>query len=112
MFTSTVFEILLVKGRLVLSPTQWSTGSKRVNDLPDDVFFNIAINVDDTTLYSKCAQICGNNKSCELESSELLNLNLIYETLLTGVGSDLLISMLQKLNWFRLPDLITLVLLI
>ena len=41
----------------------------------------------------------------------LLNLNLIYKTLWTGAGSDLLISMLGKLNWFRLTGLITLVLL-
>ena len=48
--------------------------------------------------------ICGNNLN------ELLNFNLIYETLFTGVRSGLLISMLQKLNWFRLTGLITLVL--
>ena len=27
-----------------------------INDLPDDVICNIAINADDTTLYSKCDQ--------------------------------------------------------
>ena len=32
----------------------------------------------------------------------LLNLNLIYETLWAGATSDLLISVLGKLNWFRL----------
>ena len=41
----------------------------------------------------------------------LLNLNLIYETLWTGAGSGLLISMLKKLNSFCLTGLITLVLL-
>ena len=41
----------------------------------------------------------------------LLNLNLIYKTLWTGVRSGLLISMLGKLSWFRLTGLITLVLL-
>ena len=41
----------------------------------------------------------------------LLNLNLIYETLWTGVGSGLLISILGKLNWFRLISQITIVLL-
>ena len=41
----------------------------------------------------------------------LLNLNLIYETLWTGVRSSLLISMLGKLNWFHLTSLITMVLL-
>ena len=45
--------------------------------------------------------ICGNNLNW------LLNLNLIYETLWTGVRSGLLISMLGKLNWFRLTGLIT-----
>ena len=50
--------------------------------------------------------ICGSNLNW------LLNLNLIYETLWTGVRSGLLISMLGKLSWFRLTGLITMVLLI
>ena len=41
----------------------------------------------------------------------LLNLNLIYETLSTGVRRGLLISVLGKLSWFSLTDLITMVLL-
>ena len=41
----------------------------------------------------------------------LLNSNLIYKTLLTGAGTGLLISMLEKLNWFCLTCLITQVLL-
>ena len=41
----------------------------------------------------------------------LLNFNLTYDTLWTGAGSGLLISMLEKLNWFRLTGLKTLVLL-
>ena len=49
--------------------------------------------------------ICGNNLNW------LLNLNLIYETLWTGVRSGLLISMLGKLSWFRLTSLMTIVLL-
>ena len=49
--------------------------------------------------------ICGNNLNW------LLNLNLIFETLWTGARSNLLVSMLGKLNWFCLIDLITLVLL-
>ena len=49
--------------------------------------------------------ICGSNLNW------LLNLNLIYETLWTGVRNGLLISMLGKLNWFRLTGLITMVLL-
>ena len=46
--------------------------------------------------------ICGNNLNW------LLNLNLIYETLWTGVKSGSLISML---SWFHLTSLITMVLL-
>ena len=49
--------------------------------------------------------ICGNKLSW------LLNLNLIYETLWTGVRSGLLISILGKLSWFRLTGLMTMVLL-
>ena len=49
--------------------------------------------------------ICGNNLNW------LLNLYLIYETLWTGVRSGFLISMLQKLSWFHLTGLITMVLL-
>ena len=52
--------------------------------------------------------ICGNNLNNLIR---LLNLNLIHETLLTGAGSGFPISMLGKLNWFRLTSLITLVLL-
>ena len=50
--------------------------------------------------------ICGN------DYIRLLNLNLNYKTLWTGARSGLLISILEKLNWLRLTDLITLVLLI
>ena len=45
--------------------------------------------------------ICGKNLNW------ILNLNLIYETLWTGVRCGLLISMLGKLSWFRLTGLIT-----
>ena len=41
----------------------------------------------------------------------LLNLNLIYKTLWTGVRCSFVISILEKLNWFHLTGLITLVLL-
>ena len=78
-----------------------------INDLPDDVICNIAIYADDTSLYSKCDQTSDLWKQLELASE----LELIYETLWTGAGSDLLISVLEKLNWFCLNDLITLVLL-
>ena len=50
--------------------------------------------------------ISGNNENW------YLNLNLVYETLWTGAGSGLLISMLEKLNWFNLTSLITLVLML
>ena len=50
--------------------------------------------------------ICGNNLNW------LQNLNLIYETLWTGVRSGVLISILEKLRWFHLTGLITMVLLI
>ena len=69
-----------------------------INDLPDDVICNIAIYAD---VASDLWQ----------QLSWLLKFNLMYETLWTRVGSGLLISMLEKLNWFRLTGLITLVLL-
>ena len=80
-----------------------------INDLPDDAICDIAICADDTILYSKCDQ--ASDLWQELEFNLLLNLNLIYETLWTGTGSDSLISMLKKLNWFCLTSLITRVLL-
>ena len=49
--------------------------------------------------------ICGNNLDW------LLNLNLIYKTLWTGVRSGLLISMLEKLDLITMTGLITMVLL-
>ena len=94
-----------VPERPILSPTLFLL---YINDLPDDVVCNIAI----------CAMIllsiltvirhliCGNNLNC------LLSLNLIYETLCTGVRSGLLISILEKLSWFRLTGLRTMALLI
>ena len=52
-----------------------------INDLPDDFICNIAINADDTTLYSKCDWV-----------SDLWHL--------LQLASCFLISMLEKLNWF------------
>ena len=49
--------------------------------------------------------ICGNNSYC------LLNLNQIYKTLGTGVGSGLLILMLRKVSWSHLTGLVRMVLL-
>ena len=40
----------------ILSPTLFLL---YINDLPDDIICNIAIYVDDTTLYSKCGQASG-----------------------------------------------------
>ena len=78
-----------------------------INDLPADVICDIASML--MILFSVLSVIkhliCGNNLNW------LLNLNLIYETLWTGAGSGLLISMLEKLNCFFLAGLITLVLL-
>ena len=37
-----------------------------------------------------------------------MNLNLIYETVWTGAGSDMFILMLENLHWFLLTSLITL----
>ena len=45
---------------------------------------------------------------CRKNQNWLLNLNLIYKTLWSGAGSGLLISMLEKLNWFHLTSLIML----
>ena len=39
-----------------------------INDLPDNVIFNIAIYADDTTLYSKCDQTCDLWQQLELAS--------------------------------------------
>ena len=48
--------------------------------------------------------ICGNGQNW-------LNLNLVYKILWTRTRSGLLISMLEKLKWFHLTGLVTLVLL-
>ena len=71
-----------------------------INDLPDDVICNIAIYAGDTTLYSMYDWVSDLWQQLELEL-----------TLSTGEGSGLLISMLEKLSWFCLNGLITLVLL-
>ena len=79
-----------------------------INNLVDDVICDIAsmlvilLSILSVITYP----ICGNNLNW------LLNLNLIQKTLWIGARSGLLISMLGKLNWFRLTSLITLVLLI
>ena len=69
--------------------------------------YDIAIYANDTILYSSVIRnlICSNNLIL------LLNLNLIFKALWTKVRNGLLISILGKLNCFRLIGLITMVLL-
>ena len=69
-----------------------------INDLPD-VLCNIAINADDTTLYSKYDQAFDFWQQVGLW------------TWTCGMGRSYLVLMLRKLNLFRLTVLITLVLL-
>ena len=64
----------------ILGPTLFLLCS---NDLPDHIICDIAIYADDTTLYSKCDQASDQWQQLDW----LLNLNLIYEKLLTGVRS-------------------------
>ena len=65
-----------------------------INDLPDSVICYVVIYADDTTLYSKYGQASDLRQQLELAS----DLNLMYETLWTGAGSGLLISVLEKVN--------------
>ena len=76
-----------------------------INDLPDDGIRNIAVYVDDATLYSKCYQAS--------DMWQLLVLASELESDLRDTESrvGLLISMLGKLSWFRLTSIITMVLL-
>ena len=78
-----------------------------INDLPDDAIYNIAIYADDTTLYSKCDQ--ASNLWQQLEQASELEFDL-RETM-DWAGSRLLVSMLEKLNWFYLIGVTILVLL-
>ena len=82
-----------------------------INDLPDDVICNIAVYADDTTLSSKCDQAAYHASDLyqKLELASELESNL--QDTVDWAESDLSISMLEKLNWFRLTGLITLVLL-
>ena len=78
-----------------------------INDLPGDVICYIAICADDTTLYYKCHQASDMWQQLELASERESDLR---DTAI-GARSGLLISVLGKLNWFRLTGLIILVLL-
>ena len=78
-----------------------------INNLPDNAICNIAMLMILLFILSVTRHLIhGKNLNW------LLNLNLIYKTLWTGVRSSLLISMLGKLSWFRLTGLMTMVLLI
>ena len=77
-----------------------------MNDLPDVICSIASIPMMLLSTLSVTRHlISGNNYNW------LLNLNLLYETLLTGAGTGLLISMVEQLNWYHLSGLITLVLL-
>ena len=78
-----------------------------INDLPDDVICDVAIYPDDATVYYKCDQASDLWQQLELASELESDLR---DTVDWG-KSGLLISMLGKLNWFRLTSIITLVLL-
>ena len=73
----------------ILGPTLFLLS---INDFPYDVICDIAIYADDAISILSVIRhlICGSNLNW------LLNLNLIYKTLWTGVRSGLLISMLEK----------------
>ena len=78
-----------------------------INDLADDVMYDIALYADDTTLYSMCDQASDLWQQLELASefeSDLWHCGLEHDC-------GLLISVLEKLSWFNLTGLITLVLL-
>ena len=76
------------------------------SDLSDDVICNIAILADDTTFYSMHDQASDLSHQLELTAA----LKLMYETLLAGSGSGLLILILKKLNLLNLTSLLTWVL--
>ena len=65
-----------------------------INNLPDDVICDTAMYADDILSILSVSRY------------------LIYKTVWTGAKNGLLITMLEKLTWFRLTSLITLMLLI
>ena len=71
--------------------------------------WNVAIYTDDTTLYCKWDQVSYLWQQLELASE--LGFDRILKRLWTRAESGLLSSVLEKLNWFRLTGIITLVLL-
>ena len=77
-----------------------------INELPDNAICSIAIYADDTTIFSKCEQASDLQQQLELASQ----LESDLEKLLAGARSGLLISIWEKVNLFRLTNVITLVL--
>ena len=78
-----------------------------INDLHDDVICDIAIYANDTSLYSKCDQASDLWQQLELASELESDLRDIVD----WGRSGLLISVLEKLSWFCLTGIITMVLL-
>ena len=79
-----------------------------INGVPDDAICNIAIYADDTILYS----VQASDLWQRLELASELESDLRDRGWgRTGAGIGLMISVLEKLNWFHLTGLITLVLL-
>ena len=98
-----LFLVVWILQGSILGPTLFLC----INDLPDNVICNIAMLMILLSFPSVIRNlICGNNLNW------FLNLSLINKTLWTGVRSGLLVSMLEKLSWFPLTGLITMVLLI
>ena len=58
-------QLMLEEQDSILGPTLFLL---YINDLPDDVICDIAIYVDDTTLYSKCDQASDQWQQLELAS--------------------------------------------
>ena len=76
-----------------------------INDLPDDVVCDNAIYADNTTLYSNSDQASDLWQQLVIASE-------LESDLRDTVRSGLLVSMLGKLDWFRLIGQIILVLLL
>ena len=89
------------------------------NDLPDDVISNIAVCTADTTLFLIMLSvillfmliILLRHLICDNNYNWLLSLNLVNKTTWTVARTGWFISLLKKLNRFRLTCLITLKLL-